>query len=102
MTRLSIIGVSGSLSRPSRTSALVSAVLDSLQERAYAESQLLDLADISQGLFAAPSFDRLSPQSRAVIEDIENADLLVVGTPVYRGSYSGAFKHLFDLVRHDR
>ena len=30
------------------------------------------------------------------------ADLIVVGTPVYRGSYTGAFKHVFDLVRHDR
>ncbi len=25
-----------------------------------------------------------------------------MGTPVYRGSYTGAFKHVFDLVRHDR
>jgi FMN reductase len=102
MTRLSIVGVSGSLSRPSRTSALVSAVLDSVQERVFADSQLLDLADIAQGLFTASSYDRLLPQSRAIIDDIENADLLVVGTPVYRGSYSGSFKHLFDLVRHDR
>ncbi len=102
MTRLSIVGVSGSLSRPSRTSALVSAVLDSVQERVFADSQLFDLADVAQGLFSASTYDRLLPQSRAIIDDIENADLLVVGTPVYRGSYSGSFKHLFDLVRHDR
>ena len=37
-----------------------------------------------------------------MIDDIERADLLIVGTPVYRGSYTGAFKHVFDLVRHDR
>ena len=37
-----------------------------------------------------------------MIDDIETADLLIVGTPVYRGSYTGAFKHVFDLVRHDR
>jgi FMN reductase len=102
MAKFSIIGVSGSLSRPSRTSALVAAVLDQVQERLDVHTQLFDLADISQGLFAAASFDRLSPPNRTIVEDIENADLLVVGTPVYRGSYSGAFKHLFDLVRHDR
>jgi FMN reductase len=53
-------------------------------------------------LFPATSFDRLPARGRAVIEDVETADLLVVGTPVYRASYTGAFKHLFDLVRHDR
>ncbi|MCY1450909.1 FMN reductase (NADPH) [compost metagenome] len=29
---------------------------------------------------------------------IESADLLVVATPVYRGTYPGQFKHLFDLI----
>ena len=29
---------------------------------------------------------------------VENADLLIVATPVYRGSYPGLLKHLFDLV----
>ena len=31
---------------------------------------------------------------------VEEADLLVVGSPVYRASYTGALKHLFDLVDH--
>ncbi|MCI0354597.1 MAG: NAD(P)H-dependent oxidoreductase, partial [Acidobacteria bacterium] len=36
-----------------------------------------------------------------IIDSIQSADLLVVGTPIYRGSYTGAFKHVFDLVRQD-
>jgi len=102
MSKPKIVGVSGNLSRPSRTSALVSKVLDAIQEREPVNIQLIDLADVAAGLFAAASFDALSPRSREAIEAIEEADLLVVGTPVYRGSYTGAFKHLFDLVRHDR
>ncbi len=107
MSKLNVVGISGSQSRPSRTSALVSAVLDSIQELSIEEleganTQSYDLADVGPGLFAAASFDRLSAQSREIIEDIEGADLIVVGTPVYRGSYTGAFKHVFDLVRHDR
>jgi FMN reductase len=107
MSKLNVVGISGSQSRPSRTSALVSAVLDAVQELTRQEleaanTQSYDLADVGPGLFAASSFDRLSPQSREIIEDIEGADLIVVGTPVYRGSYTGAFKHVFDLVRHDR
>jgi FMN reductase len=102
MSKFSVVGVSGSLSRPSRTSALVSAVLDSIQELEAVNISSYDLAEIGAGLFAASSFDRLTAPSREIIEDIEVADLIVVGTPVYRGSYTGAFKHVFDLVRHDR
>src|SRR5690606_10239807 len=29
---------------------------------------------------------------------IERADLLIVGSPVYRASFTGLFKHLFDFV----
>lgn len=32
---------------------------------------------------------------------MEEADVLVVGSPVYKGSYSGLFKHVFDLVGPD-
>src|SRR4051812_32848402 len=32
---------------------------------------------------------------------IEHADLIVAVTPVYKGSYAGHFKHLFDLVDAD-
>jgi FMN reductase len=102
MSKLNVVGVSGSQSRPSRTTTLVSAVLDSIQKLEPADVLLYDLAEVGPGLFAASSFDRLSAQSRKIIEDIEGADLIVAGTPVYRGSYTGAFKHVFDLVRHDR
>lgn len=29
------------------------------------------------------------------------ADAVIVGTPIYRGSYTGAFKNFFDLVPND-
>ncbi|KWT71390.1 FMN reductase [Hyphomicrobium sulfonivorans] len=31
----------------------------------------------------------------------EQADLLILGTPVYRATYTGVFKHFFDLVDRD-
>jgi FMN reductase len=102
MSKFNVVGVCGSQSRPSRTSALVTAVLDAIQELEAVDIHLYDLADVGPGLFVASSFDRLNAQGREIIEDIEGADLIVVGTPVYRGSYTGAFKHVFDLVRHDR
>lgn len=32
---------------------------------------------------------------------IENADALVVASPVFRASFTGLFKHLFDLVHQE-
>src|SRR5271163_4689351 len=100
MSKLNVVGISAS--RPSRTTALVSAVLDAIRDHEAVTAQLIDLADSAPTIFAASSYDRLSPEGREMIDDIEKADLLVVGTPVYRGSYTGAFKHLSDLVRYDR
>ena len=42
--------------------------------------------------------DDLDPQVRAIVDSILTADALVVGSPVYKGSYTGLFKHLFDLI----
>ncbi len=40
----------------------------------------------------------LPPDVEAALVDIETADLLVVASPVYRASFTGLFKHLFDFV----
>ena len=45
--------------------------------------------------------DQLPGRVQAELAAIESADVLVVGSPVYRGSYTGLFKHLFDLVHHE-
>ena len=40
----------------------------------------------------------LAVDVQAELARIESADLLVVASPVYRASYTGLFKHLFDFV----
>jgi FMN reductase len=101
MTGLSIVGVSGNVTRPSRSSALVGAVLDALQSRVDADLKLIELVDAAPMFLSALTADRLDSDGKSLIRSIEVADLIVVGTPVYRASYTGALKHLFDLVRHD-
>jgi len=100
MSEISIVGVSGSLSKPSRTSALVSAVLEGISIKSGLPATLLELSDSAAELFAARSSASASPPARKFLEQVEQADLLVIGTPVYRASYTGALKHLFDLVDH--
>lgn len=95
---LRIVAVSGSLSSPSRTTALVLAIADAVAVRVDAEVRLIELTRIGAQLAGALHRDDLPPAIEEELRAIEEADLLVVGSPVYRASFTGLFKHLFDFV----
>ena len=93
-----VVGVSGSLHEPSRTTALVRLLLDKIAERAPAETTLIEVAALGPGFAGALTRDQVGPEVEEALQTIETADLLVVGSPVYRASFTGLFKHLFDFV----
>lgn len=95
-----VLGISGSVSRPSRTAALVRHILDQIERRGAVHSHLIELADVAPVLFGELTPAKLGSAAKTIIRAVEDTDLLVAATPVYRGSYTGAFKHLFDLVDH--
>jgi FMN reductase len=100
MSVQSVVGISGSLKRSSRTTAIVKALLGAIEAATPSETRLIELVDAAPHLFTALSRDALRKNERAsaIIQTIESADIIVVGTPVYRASYTGALKHMFDLV----
>ncbi len=98
MTRPRLVGLSANIQRPSKTRTLVEAVLQEAGAHAPIDARTFDFVDAGSGLGAAWSRDELSLPARRVLEAIESADGLVVGSPVYKGSYTGLFKHLFDFV----
>jgi len=95
---LKVVALSGGTWRPSRTLVLTQALLAELAEHLPIESTLIELGDIARPLGAALSRQELSAEIEAELQAIENADLLIVAAPVYRGSYPGLLKHLFDLI----
>ena len=94
----SVIGIVGSLSRPSRTRALVELAVSRACARFAAEGETFDLTDLGPSLGASPRLSDLAPKAREMVDLMVAADALVVGSPVYKGSYTGLFKHLFDLL----
>lgn len=101
MRELRILGISGNVRTPSRTASLVDAILASIEGRFGVETRKIDLVDAAPILFRALRSDQLDDAGRALVQAVETADVLVVGSPVYRASYSGALKHLFDLVHFE-
>lgn len=98
MPQLSIVGLSGNITVPSKTRALVAAALDLVQARLDARVRLLDIQDFGESLGRARRLDDLAPEARTLIDTIADADALVIATPIYKASYPGLFKHLVDLL----
>ncbi|MDP4024975.1 NAD(P)H-dependent oxidoreductase [Methylobacterium sp. NEAU 140] len=92
-----VVAFSGSAKRPSRTRDLVEAVAGELGRLRRIDLRVYDLVDAGPGLGATLRADLPLPAAR-LVEAIEGADALIVGTPVYQGGYAGLFKHVFDLV----
>lgn len=93
-----IVAVSGSLHEPSKTTALLRAIAHAVAERAEAEVQLIELTEVGPSLAGALRREDLPLSIEAQLVAIEESDLLIVGSPVYRASFTGLFKHLFDFV----
>jgi FMN reductase len=102
---LNIVGFSGNVHRPSKTRTLVETVIERIAARhpaAEIKSEVFDLIDAMPELGQVFGFMPLPDKLEALIERIAGADALVVGTPVYKGSYTGLFKHFFDLIEPQR
>jgi len=101
MTSVRTVAVTGSLSAPSRSSRLAELIVDAVQAQVAAEPYLVEIAQVGPLLGHGLARRGLPAPARAALELVESAELLVVATPVYRGSYAGLFKHFFDLVDQD-
>jgi len=80
---VSVLAVSAGESATSKTHALVSAVVD----------DVIDLSELSaDGLLGRRPDDAVA----TAVDRCCSADVLVVATPVYRATYTGALKAFFD------
>src|SRR6266851_7304374 len=97
MSEAVVLGLAGSITAPSRSGALVARML-AILAGAGRHGELIQLtelpADALLGRRKDPALDRaLGLASSALI--------LVLGTPIYRASYTGQLKAFFDLLPRD-
>lgn len=97
---LNIVAVSGGTNTLSKTESLVQHTLGELAKAIPIRVHLIKLSEIGPLLSGAIYRNQLPASVQADLEAIESADALIVGTPVYRASFTGLFKHFFDFVEH--
>lgn len=95
---LDVVAVVGSLHTPSKTAALVDAIVDRLGAQVPVDVHVIRLHELGPEFAGALRRDQLPESVEFELRAIERADLLIVATPVYRASFTGLFKHLFDFV----
>ncbi len=98
MTKKLVVGISGNLTRPSKTKAFITQIAADVAGRIGATSAIYDIEDLGSSFPPARRLSDLDAAARGIVEQLTRADVLVVGSPTFKGSYTGLFKHLFDLL----
>lgn len=100
---LRVVVVNGSPSERSKTMGLVDVVLQAVATTLAArevavETTRVDVYRLGPDFTGALEREGVAAHVEHALGLAEEADLLVAASPVFRGSYTGLFKHFFDLV----
>jgi NAD(P)H-dependent FMN reductase len=90
-----VLAVSGSRRAGSNTLTALEHVLDVTAD-AGAETALLDLGSVDLPLFHPDVDDADAGEAAALLDRVRAADAVVLGSPVYHGSYSSTLKNFHD------
>lgn len=99
---MKLLGISGSLSKKSKTELAVRQALDfaTVFDRNL-KTDFVGLSSADLVFCDGRNPDYYEGDTRIVLDKIIAADAIIAGSPIYRGTYSGAFKNLFDLIPND-
>jgi FMN reductase len=98
MNRPRVVIFCGNLRRRSRSRVLAEALGAEVGRRMPVDLRVYDILDAGPGFGSALARADLPLPAARIVDEIESADALIVGTPVYKGAYTGLFKHLIDFV----
>ena len=94
----SVVAISGSLTHPSRTRNLVNLLGLDIASQSGSDFHLIDIGELIPVLGSITRWDQLPAEIQAAHTLLAQADVIILGSPVYKGSYSGLFKHFMDLI----
>lgn len=95
---INLVALSAGLSQRSKTQRLVEHIVNEFEQRLEVHVHWIKFNEIAPLFSGAIYRHQLPQQVLDSLETVESADFLVVATPVFKGSFSGLFKHFFDFI----
>jgi FMN reductase len=95
------LAVIGAVTPPGRLHTAVTAVVEHAASRPGVAASALNLGDHRISFADGRPLEQLSDDSAAVVRRLADADAVLLASPVYRGTYTGALKNLLDLAPID-
>ena len=99
MDETHVVAIVGSLRSDSHTRSACRRALSAAAEFNGVETTLLDLRELSLPVYDADAGD--AGDAATLTSTVEAADSVVLGSPVYHGSYSSALKNALDYCGFD-
>ncbi len=96
MTRL--LAVVGAVTPPGRLDAAVREAAGHARATAGVSASVLSLGDHRVSFADGRPLDRFGDDTARVVGEVGAADAVLLASPVYRGSFTGALKNLLDLT----
>lgn len=99
---MQVLGICGSSASSRRTRALIESALEGAQT---ADKEIsIKIIDLSQGTLDfcdGRPIEEYNLDTQRVLEKVKNANAYLFGSPMYRGTMTGALKNLIDLIPDD-
>ena len=97
MSRL--VAILGSVTPPGRFFSAMQWMMDSARAGPPSlEAELINLGDCRIGFADGRTPEQRQDDTVSIVKRVREADTVVLASPVYRGSYTGALKNLLDLL----
>lgn len=96
-----MVTINGSPTKRSKTGVLVEAIGDAIARVIPVERRSVSLSDAGHEVMCGLTRPGVTAEGENMLRLVEAADIIVVGSPMYRATYTGLLKHFFDLIERD-
>jgi FMN reductase len=93
-----LLAVVGAVTPPGRLNAAIQEAVELAAARPGVSSALLNLADHRISFADGRPLDRFTDDTARAVSALGEADAVLLASPVYRGSFTGALKNFLDLA----
>ncbi|PKB67624.1 MAG: hypothetical protein BZY81_04280 [SAR202 cluster bacterium Io17-Chloro-G4] len=94
-----MLGIHGSVTKPGRLHQALEIALSSVDEQGTSvTTSLLHLGDHQISFADGRPLPAFSDDTEAVVQQVMDADMYLIATPIFRASFTASLKNLLDLI----